>query len=283
MQKYLELLNDVLTNGRLSPNRTGRKAIRLFGTRMRFNLKEGFPLLTTKEVSFHNIKEELLWFLSGSTNVNDLKEKGVNIWNEWATENGNLGPIYGHQWRRWDIDSVFVTDQINELIFNLKENPFSRRHIISAWNVEDLPDESISPQENVNNGKMALAPCHLLSQFFVDDIAGVKSLSCQVYQRSADMFLGVPYNIASYALLTHILASICSYEVGELIWLGGDTHIYENHIDQVKIQLERKPFSLPNLYFSKVITSLDELLERNIQINLINYFHHNKLKGEVSV
>lgn len=222
MKQYQELLTEILSYGEARTDRTGVGTVGIFGGKMRFNLHR-FPLVTTKKVHFRSVVEELLWFLRGETNVKTLKAR---IWDEWADENGDLGPIYGKNWRDWD-----GIDQISELISNLKSNPLSRRHVISAWNVPRLKE-------------MALPPCHLLAQFHVS-ASHTQRLSCQMYQRSADMFLGVPFNIASYALLTHILAYLTGYEVGELIWVGGDCHIYANHFDQVREQLTRKPLPLP--------------------------------------
>jgi len=249
MKAYLDLMQDVLENGTDKGDRTGVGTRSVFGRQMRFDLNEGFPLVTTKKVHLKSIIYELLWFLEGSTDNNWLKERGVSIWNEWATEEGDLGPIYGKQWRSWSGDDGRVVDQISELIQQIKTKPNSRRLIISAWNPTELPDESISPQANAEQGKMALAPCHCLFQFYVLD----GKLSCQLYQRSADLFLGVPFNIASYALLTHMIAQQCDLGVGEFVHTFGDCHLYQNHLteDIVLKQLSRSPKALPKLNIAR--------------------------------
>ena len=223
MQEYLDLLEKVKNSGKPKGDRTGTGTISVFGHQMRFNLEDSFPLLTTKKIHFKSVAYELLWFLKGDTNINYLKENGVSIWDEWADENGDLGPVYGKQWRKWEGKNN-IHDQVTEVIKQIKDNPDSRRHIVSAWNVADIPS-------------MALAPCHILFQFYVQD----GRLSCQLYQRSADIFLGVPFNIASYALLTHMIANICDLKVGEFVHTLGDAHLYNNHIDQAEEQLSRKP------------------------------------------
>lgn len=245
MQAYLDLMQDVVDNGVDRGDRTGVGTRSVFGRQMRFDLSEGFPLVTTKKVHLKSIIYELLWFLKGSTDNNWLSERGVSIWNEWAAENGDLGPIYGKQWRSWAGQDGAVVDQISELITQIKTKPNSRRLIISAWNPTELPDESISPQENVAQGRMALAPCHCLFQFYVED----GRLSCQLYQRSADLFLGVPFNIASYALLTHMIAQQCDLGVGDFVHTFGDCHLYSNHLtdDIVFKQLGRETRALPRL------------------------------------
>ncbi len=243
MKNYLELLNKLLTEGVQKGDRTGNGTLSIFGHQMRFDLAAGFPLITTKKVHLKSIIHELLWFLNGDTNNNLLEEKGVSIWREWADENGELGAIYGKQWRSWETPNGEIIDQIVQVIEQLKTNPNSRRIIVSAWNVADLPDEKISPQENVKNGKMALAPCHAFFQFYVAN----NKLSCQLYQRSCDTFIGVPFNIASYALLTMMIAQQCDLELGEFIWTGGDVHLYLNHQEQAKIQLQRTPRALPTM------------------------------------
>lgn len=245
MQAYLDLMQDVVDNGVDRGDRTGVGTRSVFGRQMRFDLSEGFPLVTTKKVHLKSIIYELLWFLKGSTDNNWLSERGVSIWNEWAAENGDLGPIYGKQWRSWAGQDGTVVDQISELITQIKTKPNSRRLIISAWNPTELPDESISPQENVAQGRMALAPCHCLFQFYVED----GRLSCQLYQRSADLFLGVPFNIASYALLTHMIAQQCDLGVGDFVHTFGDCHLYSNHLtdDIVFKQLGRETRALPRL------------------------------------
>lgn len=230
MKAYLDLLRHIKTNGTFKSDRTGTGTTSVFGYQMRFNLEEGFPLVTTKKTHLKSIIYELLWFLKGETNIAYLKENGVSIWDEWADENGNLGPVYGKQWRSWEGANGEVIDQIKEVIHTLKTNPDSRRIIVSAWNVAELP-------------KMALMPCHSLFQFYVAN----GKLSCQLYQRSADVFLGVPFNIASYALLTMMLAQVCDLGLGDFVWTGGDTHLYSNHMEQVETQLSREPRALPKM------------------------------------
>lgn len=243
MKNYLELLDKLLIEGTQKGDRTGNGTLSIFGHQMRFDLAAGFPLITTKKVHLKSIIHELLWFLNGDTNNNLLEEKGVSIWREWADENGDLGAIYGKQWRSWEKPNGETIDQIAQVIEQLKTNPNSRRIIVSAWNVADLPDEKISPQENVAQGKMALAPCHAFFQFYVAN----NKLSCQLYQRSCDTFIGVPFNIASYALLTMMIAQQCDLELGEFVWTGGDVHLYLNHQEQAKMQLQRIPRALPTM------------------------------------
>lgn len=245
MKQYLELMRDVVENGIQRGDRTGTGTRSVFGRQLRFNLNDGFPLVTTKTVHLKSIIVELLWFLQGRTDVNWLQERGCSIWNEWATENGDLGPVYGKQWRSWACPDGSTIDQISQVIEQIKKNPYSRRLIVSAWNPADLPDESMSPQDNVKQGRMALAACHTLFQFYVAE----GKLSCQLYQRSADFFLGVPFNIASYALLTHMIAQQCDLGVGDFVHTFGDCHLYNNHItdDIVYEQLTRKPKNLPTL------------------------------------
>jgi len=243
MKNYLELLEKLLAEGTEKGDRTGNGTLSIFGYQMRFDLAAGFPLLTTKKVHLKSIIHELLWFLNGDTNNNLLEEKGVSIWREWCGENGELGAIYGKQWRSWEAPNGETIDQIAQIIEQLKTNPNSRRIIVSAWNVADLPDEKISPQKNVKNGKMALAPCHAFFQFYVAN----NKLSCQLYQRSCDTFIGLPFNIASYALLTIMIAQQCDLELGEFIWTGGDVHLYLNHQEQAKMQLQRTPRALPTM------------------------------------
>jgi len=249
MQAYLDLMQDVVDNGVDRGDRTGVGTRSVFGRQMRFDLSEGFPLVTTKKVHLKSIIYELLWFLNGSTDNNWLSERGVSIWDEWATEDGDLGPIYGKQWRSWAGQDGTVVDQVSELIEQIKTKPTSRRLIISAWNPTELPDESISPQDNVREGRMALAPCHCLFQFYVQN----GRLSCQLYQRSADLFLGVPFNIASYAILTHMIAQQCDLDVGEFVHTFGDCHLYSNHLtdDIVFEQLRRTPKALPKLVIKR--------------------------------
>lgn len=261
MKNYLELLNKILTEGNRREDRTGTGTISLFGEKLEFNLLRGFPLVTTKKIHFKSVVHELLWFLKGDTNIGYLHEHNVNIWDEWADERGDLGPVYGKQWRSWTCTSGHEIDQISELLNNLKTNPFSRRHIISTWNVEDLPDETRSPQSNVLMGKMALAPCHLLFQFYVEESKGIKLLSCQLYMRSSDAFLGLPFNIASYALLTHLIAKELQMTPNKLSIVLGDVHIYNNHLEQVKEQLSREPNGL-----SEIIVD---------DIGLFNHFYND--------
>lgn len=264
MQNYLDLLSTILETGNQKSDRTGTGTISLFGHQMRFNLKEGFPLVTTKKVHLKSIIYELLWFLKGDTNIKYLKDNGVSIWDEWANENGDLGPVYGKQWRNWVGSNGKIIDQIDWLINEIKTNPDSRRLIVSAWNVSELSE-------------MALMPCHCLFQFYVHN--GV--LSCQLYQRSADVFLGVPFNIASYALLTHIIANICNLQVGDFVHSFGDVHIYNNHINQVKEQLSRSPMPLPTLKINRTLTSINEINFTDFE--LLNYTSHAAIKAPVAV
>jgi thymidylate synthase len=241
MYNYLELLQDVLNDGKPSTNRTGVDCLKIFGSQLRFDLQEGFPLLTTKRVFFRGVIEELLWFLRGEANIKYLKQRDIHIWDEWA-EDGRVGRLYGFQWRRWCGDKKSY-DQIENVIHRIKSDPTSRRLIVSAWNVDDIEEE-----------RAVLPPCHCLFQFDVSE----GHLNCQVYQRSADLFLGVPFNIASYAALTHMVAQVCGLKPGELIWIGGNVHIYDNHIEQVKIQLDRKVGTLPNLALNPAIMDIDD-------------------------
>ncbi|SEG77717.1 thymidylate synthase [Marinobacterium lutimaris] len=246
MQQYLDLMREIVEQGVDKGDRTGTGTRSLFGRQLRFDLQQGFPLLTTKKVHLRSIIYELLWFLDGNTDNNWLNEHGVTIWDEWALEDGDLGPIYGKQWRSWSCPDGSTIDQISSLIEQIRRNPNSRRLIVSGWNPADLPDESVSPQENVRNGKAALPPCHTLFQFYVAN----GRLSCQLYQRSADYFLGVPFNIASYALLTHMVAQQCDLDVGEFVLTFGDLHLYANHLNDESIvqeQLSREPRPLPKL------------------------------------
>lgn len=252
MNPYLELLADVMENGVDKGDRTGTGTRSVFGRQIRYDLSQGFPLLTTKKLHIKSIAYELLWFLRGDTNIQFLKENGVSIWDEWATGDGELGPVYGAQWRRWSGSDGEVYDQVQALIDGLRNNPNSRRHIISGWNVAELPDERMSPQENVEAGRMALPPCHAFYQFYVANNA----LSASLYIRSNDLFLGHPYNTASLALLTHMLAQQCDLDVGEIIISIGDAHIYANHFEQVQEQLMRTPRSLPTLRIKRKPDSL---------------------------
>ena len=278
MQQYLNLLQKILDEGEVKEDRTGTGTRSFFGHQMRFNLNDGFPLLTTKKIFFKGVVHELLWFLNGSTDNNKLKDNGVHIWDEWEDESGDLGPIYGYQWRQWlDQNSGESIDQIQNVIDQLRNNPSSRRIIVSAWNVADLPDESISPQDNVKNNKMALAPCHALFQFFVSQGA----LSCQLYQRSCDTFLGLGFNIASYSLLTHMLAQQCDLNVGDFIWTGGDVHLYLNHMEQAKEQLSRKPYELPKLNIKRKPDSIYDYAYEDFE--LVNYQCHPHIKAPISI
>lgn len=264
MKQYLELCKHVLENGVKKQDRTGTGTISTFGYQMRFDLQEGFPLVTTKKLHLKSIIHELLWFLQGDTNIKYLQENGVRIWNEWADENGNLGPVYGHQWRSWTTSTGETVDQISDLVNQIKTNPDSRRLIVNAWNVGDVD-------------KMALPPCHCLFQFHVAD----GKLSCQLYQRSADVFLGVPFNIASYALLTMMVAQVCDLEPGEFIHTFGDAHIYLNHVEQVELQLTRQPHPLPTLKINPEKKDLFGFTYDDFE--LVNYEAHPHIKGVVSV
>ena len=264
MKQYLDLMRHVLAHGHEKSDRTGTGTRSVFGYQMRFNLADGFPLLTTKKLHTRSIIHELLWFLKGETNIRYLKENGVSIWDEWADENGNLGPVYGHQWRHWPAKDGGEIDQITQLIEGLKKNPDSRRHIVSAWNPTDIPD-------------MKLPPCHALFQFYV---AGGK-LSCQLYQRSADIFLGVPFNIASYALFTFMVAQVCGYEPGEFVWTGGDCHLYSNHMEQTALQLSREPRPLPTLKINPEVK--DIFAFRFEDFTLEGYDPHPHISAPVAV
>jgi thymidylate synthase len=264
MQQYLQLVQHILDNGVQKTDRTGTGTTSCFGYQMRFNLQEGFPLVTTKKLHLKSIIHELLWFLKGETNIAYLKENGVSIWNEWADERGELGPVYGKQWRRWEGANGKVIDQVSDVIGQIKTNPDSRRLIVSAWNVAELPE-------------MALMPCHALFQFYVAD----GKLSCQLYQRSADVFLGVPFNIASYALLTMMIAQVCDLQPGEFIHTLGDAHIYNNHLEQVHLQLSRKPFALPQMKLNPEIKSIFDF--RYEDFTLENYQYHPSIKAPIAV
>ena len=274
MKQYLDLVNHVMDNGVLKDDRTGTGTKSVFGYQMRFNLENGFPLLTTKKLHLKSIIYELLWFLNGDTNIKYLSENGVKIWDGWANENGDLGPVYGSQWRNWNNDNI---DQISDLIEMIKKNPKSRRMIVSAWNPSVLPDTSKSFNENIENGKAALPPCHAFFQFYVSN----SKLSCQLYQRSADIFLGVPFNIASYSLLTHMVAHVCDLKVGDFIHTFGDAHIYTNHFDQVKLQVNREPKKLPKLKINRNIKNIFDFKFDDFEI--LNYDPHPHIKGIVSI
>lgn len=277
MQNYLELLRQVREHGSRRDDRTGTGTLSLFGHQLRFDLKAGFPAVTTKKLHFKSIIHELLWFLRGDTNLKYLHENGVRIWDQWATEGGDLGPIYGAQWRSWPLPNGKSIDQIKELMSALQSRPYSRRHIVSAWNPALLPDESVGPQANVERGLMALAPCHTLFQFYVAD----GKLSCQLYQRSADVFLGVPFNIASYALLTHMMAQVLGLEVGDYVHTFGDVHVYLNHLTQVDEQLQRKPMALPTLQLNKTVKTLDAFVADDIEV--VGYQSHSAIKAPIAI
>jgi len=252
MKTYLELLRHVREHGTEKSDRTGTGTLSVFGWQSRYDLEAGFPLLTTKKLHLKSILHELLWFLRGETNIASLQAEGVSIWNEWATEDGDLGPVYGQQWRSWPDGKGGEIDQIKWLLEQLRTKPDSRRLIVNAWNVAELPDESVGPQENVHAGRMALAPCHALFQFYVAD----GKLSCQLYQRSADIFLGVPFNIASYALLTLMIAQVVGLQPGDFIHTLGDAHLYSNHLEQADIQLAREPLAPPTMRLNPEVTDL---------------------------
>ncbi|TXI12665.1 MAG: thymidylate synthase [Polynucleobacter sp.] len=264
MKQYQDLMRHVLANGTHKSDRTGTGTISVFGHQMRFDLQQGFPVVTTKKLHLKSIIIELLWFLQGSTNNNWLKERGVSIWDEWAREDGELGPIYGYQWRSWPAPNGEHVDQISQLMDQIKNNPDSRRLIVSAWNVAEIP-------------RMALPPCHAFFQFYVAD----GKLSCQLYQRSADIFLGVPFNIASYALLTHMIAQQTGLTPGEFIWTGGDCHLYTNHMEQVKLQLSREPLALPQLAIHRQPASIFDYKYEDFE--LVGYQHHDPIKAPVAV
>lgn len=274
MQQYLDLVKHVLENGVQKGDRTGTGTKSVFGYQMRFNLEDGFPLVTTKKVHVKSIIHELLWFLKGDTNIAYLKENGVRIWDEWANENGDLGPIYGYQWRNWNGEEI---DQIKELIETLKTNPNSRRMLVSAWNPSVLPDTTVSFDENIANGKAALPPCHAFFQFYVAN----GKLSCQLYQRSADIFLGVPFNIASYALFTMMVAQVCGLGYGDFIHTFGDAHIYNNHFEQVELQLTRQPKPLPKMILNPDVKDIFDFTYNDF--TLVDYDPHPAIKGQVSV
>jgi len=277
MKAYLDLMAHVRNHGTQKGDRTGTGTQSVFGYQMRFDLAAGFPLVTTKKTHLKSIIHELLWFLKGDTNTHYLTENGVKIWNEWATEDGSLGPVYGFQWRNWPAPNGQLIDQIDDLIRQIKANPNSRRLIVSAWNVADLPDESISPQDNVGKGKMALAPCHAFFQFYVAD----GKLSCQLYQRSADIFLGVPFNIASYALLTMMIAQVCELEVGDFIHTFGDAHLYSNHSEQIETQLQRQPFALPTLKLNPEISNIFDFTYEDFE--LLDYQCHPGIRAPIAI
>jgi len=274
MQAYHQLLQHLLDHGHYKSDRTGTGTYSTFGYQMRFDLNEGFPLVTTKKVHLKSIIYELLWFLKGDTNISYLTENNVRIWNEWADPNGDLGPVYGHQWRNWNSEGI---DQIKDVIETLKTNPDSRRMLVSAWNPSVMPDTKKSFEENVANHKAALPPCHAFFQFYVID----NKLSCQLYQRSADVFLGVPFNIASYALLTMMVAQVCDLELGDFVHTFGDVHIYSNHVEQVKLQLSRELRPLPKMQLNPTIKDIDAFDFEDFK--LIGYDPHPAIKAPVAV
>lgn len=264
MRNYLDLMQDILETGSLKTDRTGTGTYSVFGRQLRFNLAEGFPLVTTKKLHLRSIIYELLWFLNGDTNIKYLKDNGVSIWDEWADENGDLGPVYGHQWRSWPAPDGTTIDQISKVVAQIKTKPDSRRHIVSAWNPAEVD-------------KMALPPCHAMFQFYVAD----GKLSCQLYQRSADYFLGVPFNIASYALLTCMVAQQCDLTPGDFVWTGGDVHLYTNHVEQARLQLTRQPFPLPQLVIKRKPLSIFNYTFEDFEI--LNYQSHQAIKAPIAV
>ena len=283
MQQYHDLVKHILNNGAQKGDRTGTGTLSVFGYQMRFDLSEGFPMVTTKKLHLKSIIYELLWFLKGDTNIEYLKENGVRIWNEWADEDGNLGPVYGHQWRNWNSEEI---DQIKEVIESLKNNPNRRRMLVSARNPSVMPDTSKSFAENVANGKAALPPCHAFFQFYVapgDPEAEDKrpKLSCQLYQRSADVFLGVPFNIASYALFTMMMAQVCDYAPGDFIHTFGDAHIYNNHIEQLNLQLTREIRKLPSMTLNPEVKDIFSFSFDDFKLE--NYDPHPHIKGKVAI
>ena len=275
MRQYLDLLQHILDDGFQKGDRTGTGTISVFGYQMRFDLEKGFPLLTTKKVHLRSIIHELLWLISGDTNIKYLHDNKVTIWDEWADSNGDLGPIYGAQWRNWNNEGI---DQIADLIESIKNNPNSRRHIVTAWNPSVLPDEKSKDfAKNVADGKAALPPCHAFFQFYVAD----NKLSCQLYQRSADVFLGVPFNIASYSLLTMMIAQVCGLKPGEFVHTLGNAHIYSNHFDQVNLQLSREPYPLPKMKINPEVKNIDDFKYEDFE--LVDYQCHPTIKGDVAV
>lgn len=275
MRQYLDLLQHILDDGFQKGDRTGTGTISVFGYQMRFDLEKGFPLLTTKKVHLRSIIHELLWLINGDTNIKYLHDNKVTIWDEWADSNGDLGPIYGAQWRNWNNEGI---DQIADLIESIKNNPNSRRHIVTAWNPSVLPDEKSKDfAKNVADGKAALPPCHAFFQFYVAD----NKLSCQLYQRSADVFLGVPFNIASYSLLTMMIAQVCGLGLGDFVHTFGDVHIYNNHIEQVKLQLSREPRQLPTMKINPDVKSIFDFKYEDFKLE--NYNPHEAIKAEVSI
>jgi thymidylate synthase len=277
MQQYLQLMRHVMDTGTKKEDRTGTGTLSVFGYQMRFDLSHGFPLITTKKCHLRSIIHELLWFLKGETNIQYLTENNVKIWDEWATDEGELGPVYGQQWRSWVGADGQVIDQISELVAQIKQNPDSRRLIVSAWNPSVLPDTRFSPKENAQQGRQALPPCHTMFQFYV--LNG--KLSCQLYQRSGDIFLGVPFNIASYALLTMMFAQVCDLQVGDFIHTFGDAHLYSNHLEQAQLQLNREPFPLPTLVINPEIKNIFDFKISDFELK--NYQAHAHIKAPVAI
>ncbi|HET6593482.1 MAG TPA: thymidylate synthase [Xanthomonadales bacterium] len=277
MQVYLDFLQHILRHGTRKSDRTGTGTIRVFGYQMRFDLAEGFPAVTTKKLHLRSIIHELLWFLAGDTNIGYLNDNGVTIWDDWADGQGNLGPIYGAQWRNWPAPGGQAIDQLRILLDDLRTRPDSRRHIISAWNPAVLPDESVSPAENAARGRQALPPCHTLFQFYVAD----GRLSCQLYQRSGDAFLGVPFNIASYALLTLMVAQVSGLQPGHFVHTLGDAHIYLNHLEQVNTQLQRRPFPLPRMRLNPAVRSLFDFRYEDVELE--GYRSHDLIRAPIAV
>lgn len=277
MKQYLDLMQHILDNGTFKEDRTGTGTLSVFGYQMRFDLADGFPMVTTKKLHLKSIIHELLWFLKGETNIKYLKDHGVSIWDGWATEEGELGPVYGKQWRSWEGANGEVIDQITQLIHDIKTNPDSRRLIVSAWNPALLPDTQFSPDQNAAMGKQALPPCHTLFQFYVAD----GKLSCQLYQRSGDVFLGVPFNIASYALLTLMVAQVCELEPGDFVHTFGDAHLYSNHMEQVKEQLSREPKPLPQMKINPEIKDIFDFTFEDFEV--VGYDSHPHIKAPVAI
>ncbi len=277
MKQYLQLMQHVMDHGVQKGDRTGTGTRSVFGYQMRFDLSDGFPLVTTKKCHLRSIIHELLWFLKGDTNTGYLHDHGVSIWDEWADDNGDLGPIYGYQWRHWPAPDSQTVDQIQQVVDMLKTNPDSRRIIVSAWNAADLPDESIGPQANVANGKMALAPCHAFFQFYVAD----GRLSCQLYQRSADIFLGVPFNIASYALFTMMMAQVTGLRAGDFVHTFGDAHLYSNHMQQTQLQLSRETYPLPTMKINPQVTDIFSFKFEDFE--LCDYQSHPGIKAPIAI
>ncbi len=277
MKEYLQLMRHVREHGIKKEDRTGTGTLSVFGYQMRFNLEEGFPLVTTKKCHLKSIIHELLWFLKGDTNIDYLKQNGVSIWNEWATDDGELGPVYGAQWRSWPTPDGQTIDQISQVVEQIKTNPDSRRLIVSAWNPAVLPDAGLSPKQNAEQGRQALPPCHTMFQFYVLD----GRLSCQLYQRSADVFLGVPFNIASYALLTMMVAQVCGLKPGEFIHTLGDAHLYTNHLDQADLQLSREPYAAPTMNINPQITDLFAFSFDDFSLQ--DYQAHPHIKAAVAI